>query len=83
VIVFTAASDDETALSYQEKRHGMFTYFLLDKLKQTKGKVTYGDLFTAISSQVKKNSILENEKLQTPSVNVSASMKEKWQNLHF
>lgn len=83
LVVFTAASDDETALSYQEKRHGMFTYFLLDKLKQTKGKVTYGDLFTAISSQVKKNSILENDKLQTPSINVSASMKEKWQNLHF
>ncbi len=83
LVVFTAASDDETALSYQEKRHGMFTYFLLDKLKQTKGKVTFGDLFTAISSQVKKNSILENDKLQTPSVNVSASMKEKWQNLHF
>ncbi len=83
LVVFTAASDDETAMSYQEKRHGMFTYFLLDKLKQTKGEVTFGDLFTAISSQVKKNSILENDKLQTPSVNVSASMKDKWQNLHF
>ena len=83
LIVFTAASDDETALSYQEKRHGMFTYFLLDKLKQSKGKTTFGELFNAISSQVKKNSILENDKLQTPSVNVSAALKDKWENLHF
>lgn len=83
LVVFTAASDDETALSYQEKRHGLFTYFLLDKLKQSKGKATFGELFNAISSQVKKNSILENDKLQTPSVNVSAAMKDKWENLHF
>ena len=83
VVVFTAASDDETALSYQEKRHGMFTYFLLSKLKETKGQVSFGDLYKAISSDVKKNSMLENDKLQTPSVNVSSSMINKWKNLHF
>lgn len=83
VVVFTAASDDETALSYQEKRHGMFTYFLLSKLKETKGQVSFGDLYKAISSGVKKNSMLENDKLQTPSVNVSSSMMMKWENLHF
>ena len=38
MVVFTAASGDETALSYQEKRHGMFTYFLLDQLKKTRGE---------------------------------------------
>lgn len=83
VVVFTAASDDETALSYQEKRHGMFTYFLLSKLKETKGQVSFGDLYKAISSDVKKNSMLENDKLQTPSVNVSSSMMRKWEDLHF
>lgn len=83
VVVFTAASNDETALSYQEKRHGMFTYFLLSKLKETKGQVSFGDLYKAVSSDVKKNSMLENDKLQTPSVNVSASMMNKWKGLHF
>ena len=83
LVVFTAASGDETALAYQEKQHGMFTYFLLDKLKQTKGRVTFGELFRSISSQVKKNSILENDKLQTPSVSVSAGMQGKWESLHF
>lgn len=83
IVVFSATSDDETALSYQEKKHGMFTYYLLNELKESKGKVKYGDLFKSVSSQVKKNSILENDKLQTPSVNCSANMKEKWQNLQF
>lgn len=83
MVVFTAASDDETALSYQEKRHGMFTYFLLDQLKKSKGKVTFGDLFSTLSSEVKKNSMLENDKLQTPSVNVSDNLKSKWKELQF
>ena len=83
IVVFTATSDDETALSYKEKRHGMFTYFLLSKLKETKGQISFGDLYNAVSSEVKKNSILENDKLQTPSVNVSTGMINKWKSLHF
>lgn len=83
MVVFSATSDDETALAYQSKRHGMFTYFLLDQLKQTKGKITFGELFTKISQDVKKNSMLENDKLQTPSVNVSARMKNSWKSLQF
>lgn len=83
MVVFTAASDDETALSYNDKRHGMFTYFLLDKLKKTQGNATFGEIFSSISVDVKKNSMLENDKLQTPSVNVSTSMKLKWEKLQF
>lgn len=83
VVVFTATSDDETALSYKEKQHGMFTYYLLSELKKSKGKARFGELFRAVSSQVKKSSVLENDKLQTPSVNCSASMQNKWEDLHF
>lgn len=83
MIVFTATSDDETALSYQEKRHGMFTYYLLNQLKKTKGKTTLGDLYNNVSQEVKKSSMLENDKLQTPSINVSSSMRNKWMNIQF
>ena len=83
MIVFTATSDDETALSYQEKRHGMFTYYLLDQLKKSKGKITLGDLYNTVSQEVKKSSMLENDKLQTPSVNVSGKLKSKWMNIQF
>ncbi|MCD8290513.1 MAG: caspase family protein, partial [Prevotella sp.] len=39
MIVFSAAKDDETAHAYPEKGHGMFTYFLIKKIKETKGNV--------------------------------------------
>lgn len=29
MVVFSAASDDETALPYEDKGHGLFTYYLL------------------------------------------------------
>ncbi len=83
MVVFTATSDDETALAYKDKRHGMFTYFLLDHLKKTRGNASFGEMFQVLSTHVKKNSMLENDKLQTPSVNVSASMKPKWKKLQF
>lgn len=83
MVVFTAASDDETALAYYEKQHGMFTYFLLDQLKKSQGNASFGEIFRILSSEVKKNSMLENDKLQSPSVNVSANMKLKWEKMQF
>ena len=83
VIVISAASGDETAMSYQDKQHGLFTYYLLNKLKDTRGKVSLGELFESISSEVQKASWIENEKLQTPSVNVSENMRLRWENLSF
>ena len=44
LVVFTAAQGDETAYQYAEKGHGMFTYFLLKKLQESKGDVTLGEL---------------------------------------
>lgn len=82
-IVFTATSGDETAMSYQEMQHGLFTYFLLEKLRETKGKAPLGELFESIAAAVKKNSWLENEKLQSPSINVSPHLNKTWKNLHF
>jgi len=37
MIILSAAQGDETAYSYQDKSHGMFTYFLLKKLQESKG----------------------------------------------
>lgn len=82
-IVFSAASGDETAMAYKEKKHGLFTYFLLEKLRETEGKISFGELFESVSSAVKKNSWLENEKLQSPSVNVSQNMMNTWKELQF
>lgn len=71
MIVFSAAQGDETAHQYNKKKHGMFTYFLLKKLQETKGKASLEELATYIKEQVEKCSVIENGKLQTPTIQLS------------
>ena len=79
MVVFSAAQGNETAYPYKGHQHGMFTYFVLDKLNQTGGSVTLGELSDYVTKQVKQNSILENGKSQTPSV-AAASSNTDWRN---
>ena len=67
-VVFCAANDEETAFPYQEKGHGMFTYFLLKKLQETKGETTLGELIDYVTTNVGKQSVVVNRKKQTPTV---------------
>ena len=45
-----------------EKKHGMFTYFLLRKLKESKGLVNYSDLSEYLTSEVGITSLNVNRK---------------------
>ncbi len=80
-IVFSATSADETAMAYKEKQHGLFTYFLLKKLQETKGDVNYVDLQAYILHNVKRESFLTNEKPQTPIVATSPAIKDSWKTM--
>jgi hypothetical protein len=77
-VVFCAANDEETAFPYQEKGHGMFTYFLLKKLQETKGETTLGELVDYVTTNVGKQSVVVNRKKQTPTV-VPSSGATGWQ----
>ena len=81
VVVFSAASGDETAYPYKEKGHGMFSYFLMKKLQETRGDVALGELATYISENVSQQAIVQNSKSQTPSVVPSAEMGDDWKNI--
>ena len=59
----------------------MFTYFLLEKLRDAKGDVTLGDLCNYIKENVKQQSVVVNGKLQTPMVQISSNMLKKWSQL--
>lgn len=78
MVVFSAASADETAYPYKEKSHGLFTYFLLKKLQETKGAVTLGELGNYIIDNVTKESVVSNGKSQTPTVTCSEIMGADW-----
>lgn len=81
-VVFSAAQGDETAFPYRSKQHGMFTYFLLEKMQQSGGCTTMGELYDYVTKEVKRNSYLENSKAQTPSVTVSSN-NANWRNWKF
>ena len=80
MVVFSSAQGDETAYPYKEKGHGLFTYFLLKKLQETKGDVTLGELSDYVTKQVGQKSIVINHKSQTPTIISSASLAN-WQTL--
>lgn len=77
-VAMTAAQGNETAFAYREKSHGLFTYYLLKKLKETHGDITLGELVDYLSENVTQRSADEGVKIQHPSA--SSSMVE-WKSL--
>lgn len=81
MVVFTAAQGDETAYPYKSQKHGMFTYYLLKKLQETQGHATLGDLSDYLIKEVKRQSFVENNKMQTPTVVPSPAMQASWRSM--
>ncbi len=80
-IVFSATSGEEAAYSYKEKQHGMFSYFLLKSLQDSKGNISLGELYDKISKQVRQNSIIINGTLQSPNVSVPTPLMDSWRDM--
>lgn len=80
MVVFTAAQGNETAFPYKERSHGLFTYYLLKKLQETKGNATLGELGDYIQTQVKRQSVVTIGKLQSPSILISPTLGNEWKN---
>lgn len=79
MVVFTAATGDETAYPNKAEGHGMFTYYLLKKLQETSGEVSYDELGNYIRQNVSQQSIVLNGKSQTPTI-IPSSQAAGWQN---
>lgn len=78
MVVFSAAKGDETAYPYKKEGHGLFTYFLLKKMQESKGEVTLKELGDYLAEKVSQQSIVVNSKSQTPTVIVSNSIAGDW-----
>lgn len=72
MVAVSAATGDETAFPYEEQQHGMFTYYLLKGMRESRGKLTWGDLVNYVQTQVRQRSVVINHKSQTPTVSTSA-----------
>ena len=80
IVVFSASSGYQISLPNKEKQHGMFTYYLLKKLQDTKGNITCKELSDYLKQQVSQQSILINNKEQTPQTNTSPAIGSEWEN---
>lgn len=78
MMVLSSSSSEETSSIYRETKHGYFTYFLLKKLKETKGNIELEDLSTYVIDAVRKETGL-NGIVQTPEVYFSQKVAESWQ----
>lgn len=81
MVAISAATGEETAYPYAEKRHGMFTYYLLSKLQESGGDVTLGELCDYITTKVSQQSVKVNRKQQTPTVMPSPEIETSWRTL--
>jgi hypothetical protein len=78
LVVFAAASGDQTALPYKEKNHGMFTYHVLKMLQETKGNISYGEMSDYLKTTVGTRSIIINQRDQNPQTNISPTLDDSW-----
>lgn len=81
MVVMTACSGDEVAFHYSDQRHGMFTYFLLKKLKESKGDVSLLELYEYVRNNVRRQSLHDKDKKQEPNILFSPSLSVLWQDI--
>ena len=68
MVLFSSSSGEETSLTDEKNQHGLFTFHLLKKLKESKGKITTDGLFKYIKNKVGVESIMNFNKQQTPEI---------------
>jgi hypothetical protein len=82
-VVFSAAQGDETAYPFKSQRHGLFTYYILDKMQQSGGSTTLGELSDYVTQNVKRKAVVENNgKSQTPTI-IASSGNNNWRDWRF
>nr|NQU94355.1 caspase family protein [Bacteroidota bacterium] len=78
LVVFAASSSDQESLFYEEEQHGLFTYYLLKKLKETKGEASYKEMYDYLKIKVPSTATDKYYKEQNPNMNVSSDVESEW-----
>lgn len=83
MVVLSACSGSQTAHIFKEGKHGLFTYWLLRKLKETKGEVTLGELQEHLAQYVDYTATNRlNLPGQQPTLQVSPTLSRNWRAIH-
>ena len=78
VFVLSAADAQQTAFPYADKDHGMFTYWLLKKLQDSKGSATLEDIASFVKKNVEATSQEINQRPQTPTHKATGKLSGTW-----
>ncbi|MDE6017807.1 MAG: caspase family protein [Muribaculaceae bacterium] len=78
VFVLSAADAQQTAFPYEEKDHGMFTYWLLKKLQDSKGGATLDEISKFVTEKVAATSQEINHRAQTPTHKATGKLSATW-----
>lgn len=78
-VVFSATTGKQTAMAYDDQRHGFFTYFLLKNLQESKGGITLGELGRKLTKEVDNKAYDKKNKHQTPQVKASPALGSTWE----
>ncbi len=79
MVVLSACSGSQTAHIFKEGKHGLFTYWLLRKLKETEGEVTLGELQEHLAQYVDYTATNRlNLSGQQPTLQVSPTLSRNW-----
>ncbi|MBN1183473.1 MAG: caspase family protein [Bacteroidales bacterium] len=79
ILVISSSTGEESSNVYKEKMHGLFTYYLLEKLQQSQGNITYKELFDYLQKKVSIESVLLLNKTQTPQISGSQDVMDVWE----
>ncbi|MDF1547831.1 MAG: caspase family protein, partial [Bacteroidales bacterium] len=77
-VVFNAVSERYTANTLDDMQHGLFTYYFLKELKESKGNIDYLTLSNSVKSKVSEKAILSGKE-QVPLTIVSVAVRDIWQ----
>ena len=83
ILVFAASSEKQVSKPYDDEAHGLFTYYFLKTLQESKGNITYGKFADKIINDVKTKSNMLFDDMQVPKVNISISIQNEWENWKF
>ena len=78
LVVFSATTEEQSALPYRAKNHGMFTYHLLKKIQESNGNISYESLFNHVSDKVAIESLDVNRTNQKPQILFSEDVYDTW-----
>jgi len=76
LVVMSSSSGQESSAVFKEKQHGLFTYYLLKSLKESKGAKTYQATMNEVTEQVALEATRMN-KIQTPQLLMGGLVQSK------